>query len=102
MTKTEIIKKIDSGKIFSCRYVKQNGEIRYLKGRTGVRKYIGRDGKVHEVKGVGLKFKPKELGYRIVFDTNIKEFRMVNTITLLEFNSQKVGNFFMQSELETK
>jgi hypothetical protein len=101
MTKTEVMKTIDSGKIFSCRYVKQNGEVRYLRGRTGVRKYIGLDGKVHELKGVGMKYNPKQLGYRAVFDIDIREYRMVNTITILEFNRNKVGNFFIQSEIES-
>jgi hypothetical protein len=99
MTKTEVIKTIDSGKIFSCRFVKQNGEVRYLKGRTGVHKYTDKDGNVHEVKGVGMKFKPKELGYRVVFDLGLREYRMINCITIVEFNKQSVGNFFIQ---ETK
>jgi hypothetical protein len=108
MTKTEVIKTIDSGKIFSCRFVKQNGEVRYLRGRTGVRKYTDKDGNVHEVKGdatftylqkLGMKFKPEELGYRVVFDLGLREYRMINCITIIEFNKQSIGNFFIQ---ETK
>lgn len=98
MTKTEVMKTIDSGKIFSCRFVKQNGEVRYLRGRAGVRKYTGHDGKVYEVKGIGMKFKPKDMGYRVVLDLDKKEYRMVNTITIVEFNKQSVGNFFIQPE----
>jgi hypothetical protein len=51
------------------------------------------------VKGVGMKFKPKELGYRVVFDLGLREYRMINCITIVEFNKQSVGNFFIQ---ETK
>ena len=98
MTKTEVINTIDSGKIFSCRFIKQNGEVRYLRGRSGVRKYTGHDGIVHEVKGIGMKFKPKDMGYRVILDLDKKEYRMVNTITIVEFNKQSVGNFFIQPE----
>lgn len=95
MTKTEVLKHIDSGKFFSCEFVKQNGEVRYLRGRAGVRKFVGTDGELHEVKGVGMKFKPKDMGYRVVLDLDKKEYRMVNTITIVKFNNQSVGEFFI-------
>jgi len=95
MTKTEVLKHIDSGKFFSCKFVKQNGEIRTLRGRTGVRKYIDKNGECQTIKGVGMKFKPKDMGYRVVLDLDKKEYRMINTITLIEFNREKVGHFFI-------
>ena len=42
------------GKILSAFFTKKNGEKRKMVCRYGVGKYV---------KGVGLKFKPKELGY---------------------------------------
>ena len=95
MTKTEVLKHIDSGKFFSCKFVKQNGEVRTLRGRTGVRKYTDKNGQCHTIKGVGMKFKPKDMGYRVVLDLDKKEYRMINTITLIEFNREKVGQFFI-------
>jgi hypothetical protein len=95
LTKTEVIKQIESGKFFSCKFVKQNGEIRYLRGRSGVRKYTDKNGDCQTIKGVGMKFKPKDMGYRVILDLDKKEYRMINTITLIEFNRQPVGHFFI-------
>lgn len=96
MTKTEVLKHIESGKFFSCKFVKQNGETRYLRGRTGVKSYKDKNGKCQTIKGVGMKFKPKALGYRVVLDLDKKEYRMINTITIVEFNGKEVGEFFMK------
>jgi hypothetical protein len=95
MTKTEVLKHIDSGKFFSCKFVKQNGEVRLLRGRTGVRTFKDKNGECQTIKGVGMKYKPKDMGYRVVLDIVKKEYRMVNTITLIEFNGQPVGQFFI-------
>jgi hypothetical protein len=98
MTKTEVLNRINSGKIFSCKFVKQNGDIRFLRGRTGVRKYTNKNGEVCTLKGTGMSYNPKDMGYRVVFDIDKKEYRMINTITIIEFNREKVGEFFIQAK----
>jgi hypothetical protein len=86
MTKTEILKAIKSGRFFSCKFVKQDGTLRTLRGRAGVRRYKTKDGIVRELTGKGMKYDAKGMGYHVVFDLDKREYRMVNLITLVEFN----------------
>jgi hypothetical protein len=97
LTKTDVLNHIDSKKFFSCRFVKQDGTQRYLRGLSGVKKFKDKNGDIQTLKGVGMKFKPKDMGYRVVFDLDKREYRMVNTITILEFNGKKVGNFNLEN-----
>ncbi len=99
ITKTKALEIIDSGKFFSCKFVKQNGEVRTLRGRTGVRKYIDKNGNCQTIKGVGMKYKPKDMGYRVVLDLDKREYRMINTITIVEFNKQPIGNFNLSKSI---
>ena len=56
------------GKMLNLKTIKDNGELRSLTGRTGVRKGTN---------GVGLKFDPSEKGLIVMWDKDIKEHRMV-------------------------
>jgi hypothetical protein len=86
MTKTSILETIRSGRFFSCKFVKQDGSVRTLRGRAGVRKYKAKDGSVKTLTGKGMKYDAKGMGYHVVFDLDKREYRMVNLITLVEFN----------------
>ena len=75
-----------NGKIFSAVFTKKDGEKRKIICRYGVGKYV---------KGVGLKFKPKELGYIQVYDMVYartvdpkKAYRFINTKTLEQITVQ--------------
>ena len=62
-----------NGKIFSAVFTKKNGEKRSMVCRRSVAKYV---------KGVGLKFKPKEKDLIGVFDMHKVAYRFINTKTL--------------------
>ena len=62
-----------NGKFFSAVFIKKNGEKRLMTCRTNVRKYL---------KGVGLKFKPQDIGLMTVFDIQKGGYRFINLKTL--------------------
>ena len=62
-----------NGKFFSAVFIKKNGEKRLMTCRTNVRKYIN---------GVGLKFKPQDIGLMTVFDIHKGAYRFINLMTL--------------------
>tara|TARA_Y100000310_G_scaffold250080_1_gene256225 strand:- start:87 stop:410 length:324 start_codon:yes stop_codon:yes gene_type:complete len=68
------------GKIFSAVFTKKNGEKRRMVCKLGVKKYV---------KGVGMKYNPRELGYITVYDMHKarledprRAYRNINTDTL--------------------
>ena len=69
------------GKMLNLKTVKDNGELRSLTGRTGVRKGTN---------GVGLKFDPSEKGLIVMWDKDIKKHRMVRKENIYEVTFQKV------------
>lgn len=62
-------------KIFWCRFVKQNGEIREMKARLGVTKYL---------KGGELGYNASEYNNLIVFDMEKQAYRTVPFDRLLD------------------
>ena len=62
-----------NGKIFSAVFRKKDGEKRLMNCRLGVRKYV---------KGVGLKFEPKQRSLVGVFDMVKHSYRFINLNTL--------------------
>ena len=69
-----------NGKIFSAVFRKKDGEKRKIVCKLGVKKYV---------KGVGLKYKPEELGYIKVYDMIYarleapkRAYRLINGDTL--------------------
>ena len=62
-----------NGKILSAVFTKKNGEKRKMVCKLGVYKYV---------KGVGLKFNPKDLDLVGVFDMHKKAYRFINIKTL--------------------
>lgn len=88
MTKTKALQIIKSGKFFSCKFVKQDGTIRTLRGRSGVRRFKDQSGKLRELTGKGMKYDHKAMGYHVVFDLEKREYRMVNLVTIVQLNGQ--------------
>ena len=56
----ELIKN-SNGKVFGVKFTKKDGSLREMCARLKVKKNL---------KGVGMRFDPKELGYLTVFDMN--------------------------------
>jgi hypothetical protein len=57
------------GKIFTVIFLKQDGTIRKLTGRKGVKKYATGD---------GLRFNPDERGLFVMFEMRTKSYRLIN------------------------
>ena len=75
----ELIKN-SNGKVFGVKFTKKDGSLREMCARLKVKKNI---------KGVGMKFDPKELGYVTAFDMNANDkrggkgdYRLININTL--------------------
>ena len=81
MNKTQAIKTIRSGKIFSCEFTKKDGSVRKLNGRTGVK----------SKKGGELNYSPSDQGYINVFDLKLRDYRTVNIQTLYKLNGKSVN-----------
>jgi len=78
MTKKDIVKffeeiKKSEGTIFSCHFIKKNGDYRKMVCRLGVNK---------GVKGIGMKYDPIARNLLPVFDMQKNAFRMINFETI--------------------
>lgn len=83
MNKKQAIAIIKSGRFFSCSFIKKDGSVRYLLGRSGVKKYLRPNAKERA-------YNPQELGYLSVYDMQEKDYRLVNLQTLITINNKKV------------
>lgn len=83
MNKKQAIAIIKSGKFFSCSFTKKDGSVRYLLGRSGVKKHLRPNSK-------GRSYDPSELGYLSVYDLQSKDYRLVNLQTITIINGKKV------------
>ena len=63
-----------NGKIFSCIFIKKNGDIRKMVCRLGVKKHL---------KGGTLKYNPVEYNLLGVYDMEAKGYRMINFNTII-------------------
>tara|TARA_R110001606_G_scaffold387079_1_gene551479 strand:+ start:45 stop:353 length:309 start_codon:yes stop_codon:yes gene_type:complete len=75
-----IMEAIKTGKFFTIKFVKKNGELRELNGRLGVKKHL---------KGGSLGYDPKTFNYIIVFDVVNEGYRTVNVDTVIELTCNK-------------
>jgi len=75
---TDLIKG-SKGKFINVKFVKKNGDLRTMTGRTGVYK-----SKHAPLTGDGLKYNPDDYGLVGIFDAQNKGYRMVNINTLQE------------------
>jgi len=83
MNKKQAIAIIKSGRFFSCEFTKKDGSIRYLLGRSGVKKYLRPNPKPQA-------YNPQELGYLSVYDIQEKDYRLVNLQTLITINHKPI------------
>jgi hypothetical protein len=75
-----ILKAIKTGKFFTIKFIKKNGELRELNGRLGVKKHL---------KGGELGYDPATFNYIIVFDVVAKGYRTINVDTVTELICNK-------------
>ena len=75
---TDLIKG-SQGKFINVKFVNKNGDYRSLTGRTGVYKSPHAP-----LTGEGLSYNPDDYGLVTIFDTQIKQYRMINLNTLQE------------------
>ena len=75
---TDLIKG-SKGKFINVKFVKKNGDLRTLTGRTGVY-----NSPHAPLTGEGLKYNPDDYGLVGIFDAQKKAYRMVNINTLQE------------------
>lgn len=68
-------REVVGGKIFSAKFVKQNGELREIRARLGVTKGL---------KGGELSYNPSERNNLIVWDLEKKAYRTIPFNSLLE------------------
>jgi hypothetical protein len=83
MNKKQAIAIIKSGRFFSCEFTKKDGSVRYLLGRSGVKKYLRPNAKPKS-------YNPQELGYLPVYDLQEKDYRLVNLQTLISVNHKPI------------
>ncbi len=74
MNTQELIKEMNSGKIFTAEFIKKDGSRRQMNCRTNVKKYVT---------GKGLSFNPTAKNLLPVFDLQKKEYRFINLSTLI-------------------
>jgi len=82
----EIIEQTN-GKFFTVDFIKQNGEFRTMNGRTGVKKYLSKNGRT-------IKITPaNENGILRIFDTDKNFYRSINldTILRISYNGQTLN-----------
>jgi hypothetical protein len=84
MTKKDAIAIIRSSKFFSAEFVKKDGSVRYIHGRSGVKKYLKPDAKPQA-------YNPSELGYISVYDMHKKSYRLINAQTIIKVNGMEVS-----------
>lgn len=68
-------REIVGGKIFSATFVKQNGDVRKMRARLGVKSHL---------KGGELTYDPSSVNNLIVFDLDKKGYRTIKFDNLLE------------------
>lgn len=74
---------IKSKKFFSAEFIKKDGTIRYIYGRAGVKKYLKPNAKPQV-------YNPGERGYITIWDMGKKEYRLINTQTLIKINGKEI------------
>jgi len=83
MNKKQAIAIIKSSRFFSAEFIKKDGTVRYIRGRAGVTKYLKPNAKPQA-------YKPSEMGYLTIWDMVKKEYRLINSQTLIKVNNQVI------------
>ena len=74
MNTKELIKEMQSGKFFTCEFIKKDCSNRIINCRTGVQKYT---------KGKGMSFDPMAKSLLSVYDIQKKAYRFINLSTII-------------------
>jgi hypothetical protein len=80
----DAIEIIKSKRFFSAEFIKKDGTTRYIFGRYGVKKHLKVDAKPQA-------YKPAERGYLTVWDMQKKQYRLINTQTIITINHQSIS-----------
>ena len=83
MNTKEVITVIKSKRFFSAEFIKKDGSVRYIRGMYGVSKHLKPNAKPQP-------YKPAERGYLTIWDMAKKEYRLLNTQTIITFNGQPI------------
>tara|TARA_B100001093_G_C26752459_1_gene981808 strand:+ start:362 stop:631 length:270 start_codon:yes stop_codon:yes gene_type:complete len=87
MNTKQLLKEMQSGKIFTAEFVKKDNTKRIMNCRTGVKKYVS---------GKGLSFDPMAKSLLPVFDLQKKQYRFINLSTLISVTI-KQKKYFIKS-----
>lgn len=74
---------IKSKKFFSAEFIKKDGSVRFIYGRSGVKKHLKPNAKPQV-------YKPSDMGYLTIWDMSKKEYRLINTQTITKINGMEV------------
>jgi hypothetical protein len=83
MNKKQAIAIIKSSRFFSAEFIKKDGTIRYIYGRSGVKKYLKADAKPQA-------YKPSDLGYLTIWDMQKKAYRLINSQSIIKVNGIEI------------
>jgi hypothetical protein len=83
MNKKQAIEIIKSGLFFSAEFIKKDGSVRTINARSGVKKHLKPNAKEPS-------YDPNELGYKKVWDRQIKDYRLINLQTLTKVNNKTI------------
>lgn len=79
MNTKQAIEIIKSKRFFSAEFIKKDGSVRYITGQYGVMKHLKPNAKPQA-------YKPSERGYLTIWDLQKKEYRLLNTQTIVKLN----------------
>lgn len=79
----DAIEIIKSKKFFSATFIKKDGSVRHIHGRYGVKKHLKPNAKPQA-------YNPSERGYLTVWDVKKKEYRLLNTQTIISINNKSI------------
>lgn len=79
MNTKQAIEIIKSKRFFSAEFIKKDGSTRYITGQFGVKKHLKPNAKPQA-------YKPAERGYLTIWDLKKKEYRLLNTQTIIKLN----------------
>ncbi len=74
---------IKSKKFFSAEFIKKDGSVRFIYGRSGVKKHLKPNAKPQV-------YKPSDMGYLTIWDMGKKEYRLINTQTIIKINGMEI------------
>lgn len=75
---------IKTKRIFSAEFIKKDGSVRQIHGIFGVKKHLKPNAKPQA-------YKPSERGYLTIWDLVKKEYRLLNTQTIVKINGREIA-----------